>query len=73
MKDPAQEDGVRVSDPLCVARVNYHLLISCVLVDVLDMLYCDGIETFIASWEIMSGRGTVEMSNEDYTAGGVNI
>jgi len=38
MSDPTQGDGVRVSDLLYAARVNYYQLISHVLIGMLDML-----------------------------------
>jgi len=49
MSDPTQGDGVRVSGLPYAARVNYHQLISHVLI---DMLYCDGTETFVVLWKI---------------------
>jgi len=48
MSDPTQGDGVRISGLLYAARVNHHQLISHVLIGMLDMLYCDGIEIFVA-------------------------
>lgn len=73
MSDPTQGYGFRVSGLLCAAMVNNHQLISHVLIGKLDMLYYEGIETFVAFWKIRLIRGTVKMSNEDYTVRGVDI
>lgn len=48
-------------------------MVSHRLIGKLDMLYCDGIETFVVFWMIMFIRGTIEMSNENYTIQGVYI
>lgn len=73
MSDPTHGDSVGVSGLLDAATVEYHQLISHVLIGMLDMLCCDGIEKFVAFRNTMLVRGTVEMSNEEYTVRGVYI